>query len=279
MADKTHKSGKTGKIRLDVLVAQRDLAPSREAARRVIMAGEVRVDGEVRDKPGMHVAPDAVLEVRQTPRFVSRGGDKLAAALDTFPVVVTDRVCADVGASTGGFTDCLLQHGAARVYAIDVGYGQLDYRLRADPRVVVMERTNARYVEALDEPVSLIVVDASFISLRYLFPVMRGWVEGETGDLIGLIKPQFEAGKAQVGKGGVVRDPETHRRVLFEVLETAQAEGYAVRGLIPSPLKGPAGNSEFLAWLGIRADPVAEQSALDLETMIATVVAAAHEVL
>jgi 23S rRNA (cytidine1920-2'-O)/16S rRNA (cytidine1409-2'-O)-methyltransferase len=272
MADKRKK---TGKIRLDVLMAQRNLAPSREAARRVIMAGEVRVDGEVRDKPGMHVAPDAVLEVRETPRFVSRGGDKLAAALDAFPVLVTDRVCADVGASTGGFTDCLLQHGAARVYAIDVGYGQLDYRLRADPRVVVMERTNARYVEALDEPVSLIVVDASFISLRYLLPVMRGWIRDETGDLIGLIKPQFEAGKAQVGKGGVVRDPETHRRVLVEVLEAAQAEGYAVRGVIPSPLKGPAGNSEFLAWLEMSA--AANIQGSELEVMIAAAVAAAHE--
>jgi 23S rRNA (cytidine1920-2'-O)/16S rRNA (cytidine1409-2'-O)-methyltransferase len=277
MTDKIKKSGKTDKIRLDMLVAQRDLAPSREAARRMIMAGEVRIDGEVRDKPGMRVAADTVLEVRQTPRFVSRGGDKLAAALDAFPVTVTDRVCADVGASTGGFTDCLLQHGAARVYAIDVGYGQLDYRLRADPRVVVMERTNARYVEALAEPVSLIVVDASFISLRYLFPVMRGWVKDETGDLISLIKPQFEAGKAQVGKGGVVRDPETHRRVLVDVLETAQAEGYAVRGLIASPLKGPAGNSEFLAWLEIGAAAGAQTP--ELETMIAAAVAAAHEAL
>jgi 23S rRNA (cytidine1920-2'-O)/16S rRNA (cytidine1409-2'-O)-methyltransferase len=277
MTDKIKKSGKTDKIRLDMLVAQRDLAPSREAARRMIMAGEVRIDGEVRDKPGMRVAADTVLEVRQTPRFVSRGGDKLAAALDAFPVTVTDRVCADVGASTGGFTDCLLQHGAARVYAIDVGYGQLDYRLRADPRVVVMERTNARYVEALAEPVSLIVVDASFISLRYLFPVMRGWVKDETGDLISLIKPQFEAGKAQVGKGGVVRDPETHRRVLVEVLETAQADDYAVHGLIASPLKGPAGNSEFLAWLEIGVAAGAQTR--ELETMIAAAVAAAHEAL
>jgi 23S rRNA (cytidine1920-2'-O)/16S rRNA (cytidine1409-2'-O)-methyltransferase len=275
MTDKIKKSGKTDKIRLDMLVAQRDLAPSREAARRMIMAGEVRIDGEVRDKPGMRVAADTVLEVRQTPRFVSRGGDKLAAALDAFPVTVTDRVCADVGASTGGFTDCLLQHGAARVYAIDVGYGQLDYRLRADPRVVVMERTNARYVEALAEPVSLIVVDASFISLRYLFRVMRAWVRDGTGDLISLIKPQFEAGKAQVGKGGVVRDPETHHRVLVEVLETAQAEGYGVRGLIASPLKGPAGNSEFLAWLEIGV--AAGEATPELETMIAAAVAAAHE--
>lgn len=238
------------KIRLDLLLAQRNLAPSREAARRMIMAGEVRVAGEVRDKPGMRVAPDVELEVRQTPRFVSRGGDKLAAALAAFAVPVAGRVCADVGASTGGFTDCLLQNGAARVYALDVGYGQLDYRLRADPRVVVMERTNARHVEALAERVSLVVVDASFISLRYLLPVVRGWL-AEAADLITLIKPQFEAGKAQVGKGGVVRDAATHQRVLEDVLASAQADGYTVRGLIPSPLKGPAGNIEFLAWLHI----------------------------
>ncbi|HVO71176.1 MAG TPA: TlyA family RNA methyltransferase [Aggregatilineaceae bacterium] len=238
------------KVRLDVLLAERGLAPSREAARRMIMAGEVRVEGEVRDKPGLRVARDAGVEVRQAPRFVSRGGEKLAAALATFPVSVEDRVCADVGASTGGFTDCLLQSGAARVYAIDVGYGQLDYRLRSDPRVVVIERTNARYIPALDEPVSLIVVDVSFIPLRYLLPVFRGWLT-EVADLIVLIKPQFEAGKGQVGKGGVVRDPEIHRRVLREVLTAARDNGYAVGGVIPSPLQGPAGNVEFLSWLSI----------------------------
>jgi 23S rRNA (cytidine1920-2'-O)/16S rRNA (cytidine1409-2'-O)-methyltransferase len=238
------------KVRLDVLLAERRLAPSREAARRMIMAGEVRVGGEVRDKPGMRVARTVDVEVRQTPRFVSRGGEKLAAALAAFPVSVEDRVCADVGASTGGFTDCLLQCGAARVYAVDVGYGQLDYRLRSDPRVVVIERTNARYVPALDEPVSLIVVDVSFIPLRYLLPVFRGWLT-EAADLIVLIKPQFEAGKGQVGKGGVVRDPEIHRRVLHEVLAVARDNGYTLGGVIPSPLKGPAGNIEFLGWLSI----------------------------
>ncbi len=235
-----------------MLLVQRGLAASREIARRMIMAGEVRVAGAVRDKPGMPVALDAVLDVRQMPRYVSRGGDKLAAALDAFPIAAADQICADVGASTGGFTDCLLQHGAARVYAIDVGYGQLDYRLRGDPRVVVMERTNARYVEALDEPVSLVVIDASFISLRYLLPVIRGWLTS-SADLITLVKPQFEAGKDKVGKGGVVRDPETHRRVLLDVLSAAQTEGYTPHGLIPSPLKGPAGNVEFLAWLRIGA--------------------------
>lgn len=248
------------KVRLDVLLAERNLAPSREVARRLIMAGEVRIDGEVRDKPGMRVPRDAAVQVRQARRFVSRGGDKLAGALAAFPVAVEARVCADVGASTGGFTDCLLQAGAARVYAIDVGYGQLDYRLRTDPRVVVMERTNARYVAALPEPVSLVVVDASFISLKLLLPVLRGWA-ARLADVITLVKPQFEAGKGQVGKGGVVRDPAVHERVLRDVLDDAAAGGFAPRGLIVSPLKGPAGNVEFLAWLTLGQD--APGAALD----------------
>lgn len=256
------------KVRLDVLVAERGLAPSREAARRMIMAGEVRVEGELRDKPGMRVARQVAVEVRQAPRFVSRGGEKLAAALAAFAVNVRDRVCADVGASTGGFTDCLLQHGARRVYAIDVGYGQLDYGLRSDARVVVMERTNARHVTVLDEPVSLVVADVSFISLRYLLPAVRGWLDS-AADLILLIKPQFEAGRGQVGKGGVVRDPETHRRVLADVLDAAQADGFAVSGLIRSPLKGPAGNVEFLAWLRTGQ----EVPAVPLQDLIAGVVA------
>src|SRR5690606_23434854 len=163
--------------------------------------------------------------VRTPPRFVSRGGEKLAGALAAFPVEVAGRVCADVGASTGGLTDCLLQAGAARVYAIDVGYGQLDYRLPTDPRLVVSERTNARHVEALPEPVSLVVVDASFISLRLLLPVLRGWL-APAADVIALVKPQFEAGKGQVGKGGVVRDPAIHARVLRDVLGFAEGTGF-----------------------------------------------------
>jgi 23S rRNA (cytidine1920-2'-O)/16S rRNA (cytidine1409-2'-O)-methyltransferase len=260
------------KVRLDVLLAQRELAASRETARRMIMAGEVRVNGEIRDKPGMRVSPDARVEIKRAPRFVSRGGEKLAAALETFGIDVIGRICADVGASTGGFTDCLLQHGAERVYAIDVGYGQLDYRLRSDPRVVVMERTNARYVETLDESVSLISVDASFISLRLLLPVFRGWITGEA-DLLLLVKPQFEAGKGQVGKGGVVRDPETHRRVLSDVLGAAQTEQYGVRGVMPSPLKGPAGNIEFLAWLAAGT----QTDLLEVDTLIASALDAVHD--
>ena len=236
------------KQRLDILVHQSGLASSREKARAMIMAGEVLVNSVRVDKPGTRVDVEAEVTVKSKPRFVSRGGEKLAAALDAFPVEVSGRVCADVGASTGGFTDCLLQYGAGRVYAIDVGYGQIDYRLRQDERVVVLERTNARYLEKLAEPASLIVMDASFISLRLLLPVLKGWLT-PMADIIPLIKPQFEAGREDVGKGGVVRDTTVHRRVLEEVLASAQTLGFTPRGLIRSPLKGPAGNVEFLTWL------------------------------
>ena len=237
------------KQRLDLLMLERDLAPSREKARAMIMAGEVTVDGKMVDKAGTRIPLTAEIAVKTKPRFVSRGGDKLAGALAAFPIDVSGRICADVGASTGGFTDCLLQNGAAKVYAIDVGYGQIAYTLRTDPRVVVMERTNVRYVESLPERVSLAVMDASFISLRLLLPAVKGWLTPQA-DVIPLIKPQFEAGQQDVGKGGVVRDHGVHARVLEEVLTFAHREGFAVRGLIKSPLKGPAGNIEFLAWLG-----------------------------
>jgi 23S rRNA (cytidine1920-2'-O)/16S rRNA (cytidine1409-2'-O)-methyltransferase len=228
----------------------------------MIMAGEVLVNGTVVDKPGTRVPAAADVSVKTKPRFVSRGGEKLAAALEAFPVEVAGHICADVGASTGGFTDCLLQHGAKRVYAIDVGYGQFDYALRQNSRVVLIERTNARYVEKLEEPVSLVVIDASFISLRLLLPVIKGWLT-IPADVIPLIKPQFEAGRDDVGKGGVVRDTTVHRRVLEAVLTFAQAQGFALRGLIRSPLKGPAGNIEFLAWLTWGdADPSAALSSL-----------------
>ncbi len=234
------------KQRLDLLLVEKALAPSREKAQGLIMAGEVLVDDKMVDKPGMRIAISAEITVKSKPRFVSRGGDKLAGALEAFPVEVGGRIAADVGASTGGFTDCLLQNGAAKVYAIDVGYGQIAYTLREDPRVVVIERTNARYVEHLAEPVCLVVIDASFISLRLLLPTIKNWLT-PTGDLIALIKPQFEAGVDDVGKGG---DTKVHVRVLEEILTFARAQGFAVRGLIRSPLKGPAGNIEFLVWLG-----------------------------
>ncbi len=241
------------KERLDTLMVARALAPSREKARAMIMAGEVLVGDKMIDKPGTFINTAAEITVKSKPRFVSRGGDKLAGALEAFPIDVSGRICADVGASTGGFTDCLLQNGATKIYAIDVGYGQIDYRLRQDERVVVIERTNARYLKLLAEPVSLVTIDASFISLRLLLPVIKGWLT-PSADLIPLIKPQFEAGQHDVGKGGVVRDTQVHARVLEEVLAAAQAQGFTVRGLIKSPLKGPAGNVEFLAWLGWGGD-------------------------
>ncbi len=241
------------KIRLDVLLHQRGLIESREKARAMIMAGEVTVNGVLVDKPGTKINEADELILKAKPRYVSRGGDKLEGALRDFAYDPTGRICADVGASTGGFTDCLLQHGAEKVYAIDVGYGILDHRIRIDPRVVVIERTNARYVEKLAEPVNLVVVDASFISVKILLPTIKAWLMPQA-DLIILIKPQFEAGKKDVGKGGVVKSASIHKRILHEVLEFAVGLGFAVRGLTTSPLKGPAGNTEFLAWLSVGGD-------------------------
>jgi len=252
------------KLRLDLLIVERGLAESRSLAQRLVMAGQVRVNGEIELKPSTNVPPDARLEIDQGARFVSRGGEKLQAALDAFPIAVQGRVCADVGASTGGFTDCLLQHGARRVYAIDVGKGILHWKLRQDPRVVVMEGINARHVEALPEPISLATVDASFISLKILLPVIRNWFPGQLDELeagfpqsgnasvVALIKPQFEAGRSEVARGqGVVRDPQIHHRVLMDVLSFVSQTGYQIQGLIRSPILGPKGNVEFLAWLNL----------------------------
>lgn len=239
---------KAGHQRLDLIVHQRGLAPTREKARGMIMAGEVSVNGVIVDKPGTKFPETIEIALKEKPRFVSRGGEKLEGALKHFPIVVTDTTCADVGASTGGFTDCLLQNGASRVYAIDVGYGILDSTLRNDPRVVVMERTNARHLESLPEPVSLVVIDASFISLKLILPPIQNWLTPQS-DIIALIKPQFEAGKKEVDKGaGVIRDPNIHRRVLHEVADFALSLGFKLTGLERSPLLGPAGNVEFLAW-------------------------------
>ncbi len=245
------------KMRLDVLLVERGLAASRSQAQRLIMAGQVRVDGQMAMKPAQAVSPEAQVEVLSPPRFVSRGGEKLAAALTAFPIRVEGRVCADVGASTGGFTDCLLQHGAAKVYAIDVGKGQLDWRLRNDPRVVVMEGVNARYLTRLPEVVTFVTVDVSFISLRVLLPVLRGWFDPrQSGEMVALIKPQFEAGRREAARGrGVIRDPAVHLRVLHEVLGFAQTHGYKVAGLLRSPVRGPKGNVEFLTWLQVAQPP------------------------
>ncbi len=239
------------KVRVDQLLVQRGLAASREKAQRLILAGAVRVNGSMADKPGHTVSddPDLILTVEAAERFVGRGGLKLEKAFEAFGLDVTGRVCLDVGASTGGFTDCLLQHGAARVYAVDVGRGQLDWRLRNDPRVVVREGVNARYLKPgdLPEPVSFAVADVSFISLTKILPAVTPLMV--SGDLVTLIKPQFEAGPEKVGKGGVVRDPAVREQVVEEV----RAFGGRLPGLVwqaccESPLKGPAGNVEFLAW-------------------------------
>jgi len=238
---------KAGRERLDEALVVRGLAESRSQARALVMAGAVRVGGRIVDKPGMPL-PEGALEVAGGGRFVSRGGEKLQRALDRFPVDPTGWVCADLGASTGGFTDCLLQAGAVRVYAVDVGRGQIHWRLRQDPRVVTIERQNARYLESLPEPVALVVADVSFISLALILPTMRRLLV-PAGQALTLVKPQFEAGRGAVGKGGVVRDPATHRSVLHQFLVDARREGFGTRGLIPSPLRGPAGNVEFLAHL------------------------------
>jgi len=226
----------------------RGLAETRSQAQRLIAAGEVSIGDEVADKPGHTVPADVEVRVRAALRYVSRGGLKLAAALAAFGVNPAGWVCADIGASTGGFTDCLLQHGAARVYAVDVGYGQLAWSLRTDPRVVSIERANIRYLAALPEPVALATVDVSFIGLGLVLPRIAALLV-PAGQVIALIKPQFEVGKGQVGKGGVVRDPQLHRSAIEKVLAEAAALGLAPAGLIRSPITGPAGNVEFLAWL------------------------------
>lgn len=238
----------SSKQRVDLLLVERGLADSRSLARRLVMSGQVWADDQLVHKPSETLPPEARLEVRGGARYVSRGGDKLAAALDEFQIEPSGWICADVGSSTGGFTDCLLQHGAGRVYAIDVGYGVLHWKLRNDARVFLMERTNARYLQRLPEPVRLITIDVAFISLALILPRAVEWLQPE-GEIVALVKPQFEAGPDQVGKGGVVRDPLVHRQVLERVLAQAGQVGLWPRGLLRSPLVGPKGNIEFLAWL------------------------------
>ena len=229
--------------RLDLLLLHRGLVVSRQQAQQLIRAGRVRSAGRVLDKPGTEVDPDLPLEVEQPPRFVSRGGEKLGAALEQLPIRVEGRVCLDGGISTGGFSDCLLQHGAARIYGIDVGYGQTAWSLRTDPRLVLRERTNLRHLtpEQLYGPEDpwpdLAVADVSFISLTRVLPALRG------------LKPQFEVGRERVGKGGVVRDPLAHRDAIATVIAAAEPLGWCAAGLVGSPITGPAGNHEYLLWL------------------------------
>jgi 23S rRNA (cytidine1920-2'-O)/16S rRNA (cytidine1409-2'-O)-methyltransferase len=255
------------KVRADELVVQQGLADSRSKAKALIVAGDVRSGDRLIQKPAEMLDADLPLELRAKLPFVSRGGLKLDHALTEFGIDVNGVVAADLGASTGGFTDVLLQRGAARVYAIDVGYGQLDYRLRTDPRVVVMERVNARYLETLPEPVGFVCVDVSFISLEHMLPV-AGRLLSPGGDLVTLVKPQFEAGKDAVGRGGVVRDDRVRRDVVTRVIEMATSNNLLIHGLVRSPITGPAGNVEYLAWFRKGA------AGLNSESLVETVFAA-----
>ena len=239
------------KERLDVALVARGLAETRAKAQASIMSGIVYVNGLKVDKAGTPVAADAALEVRgHTLRYVSRGGLKLEKAMAAFPITLTDCICADIGASTGGFTDCMLQNGAQKVYAVDVGYGQLDWKLRGDPRVVCMERTNARYLthEQIPQELDFASVDVSFISLGLILPALDGLLSPE-GEAVCLVKPQFEAGREKVGKKGVVRDPAVHLEVLEAFLRHAKENHFTVLGITYSPIRGPEGNIEYLGYL------------------------------
>jgi 23S rRNA (cytidine1920-2'-O)/16S rRNA (cytidine1409-2'-O)-methyltransferase len=236
------------KRRIDTLMVERGLVESRAKAQALIMAGEVVVGEKVITKPGTQVSEEAEITILEPPPFVSRGGVKLAYALERFQLDVTGKVVADIGASTGGFTDCLLQHGASRVYAVDVGYGQLDYRLRQDPRVVVMERVNARYPFPLPEKVDLVTMDLSFISVTKVIPSVAKLLKDE-GYLLVLLKPQFEARRGEVGKGGVIKEPQLHARVLGRFITWVVGQGLRLKGLVASPILGASGNVEFFVLL------------------------------
>lgn len=255
------------KIRLDQLLFDRGLTPSRERARSSIMAGLVYVEGQKADKPGMGVAEDARVELRgESLPYVSRGGLKLAKALRVFDVSPRGCVCMDCGASTGGFTDVMLQNGAVKVYAVDVGYGQLAWSLRSDPRVVCLERTNVRYLtgDTIPEPIDFATADLSFISLRLVLGAVRDRLKPH-GNMICLVKPQFEAGKDKVGKKGVVRDGAVHREVLADFIAYSREAGFGLRGLDYSPIRGPEGNIEYLAWIEKDGESIAPP---DLEALV-----------
>jgi len=257
------------KQRLDILLVERSLCESRQLAQRLIRAGEVMVNQVVMDKPGTLISTEAMIRVKERSPFVSRGGEKLAHALEYFHLNVAERIALDGGISTGGFTDCLLQKGVKQVYGVDVGYGQVDWRIRTDPRVVLKERTNLRYLspEALysgEDPANLAVVDVSFISLTKVLPAL--WtLLAPPRELVALVKPQFEVGRSRVGKKGVVRDPKDHSQAIATVYESASHLGWSYRGLIHSPITGPAGNIEYLLWLQMSSGDRPES--LDLSTI------------
>lgn len=258
------------KTRLDVLMVQRGLAESREKAKAVIMSGNVFVDGQREDKAGASFGEKAVIEVKGNPlKYVSRGGLKLEKAVECFEVSLTDRICMDVGSSTGGFTDCMLQNGAKKVYAIDVGRGQLDWKLRQDERVVCMEKTNIRYVkpEDLGEPIEFSSIDVSFISLTKVLGPIRDYLTPE-GEIAALIKPQFEAGREKVGKKGVVREKSTHHEVIEKVAGYAHSIGFEVKNIDFSPIKGPEGNIEYLIHLKKCAEGPAPEISIDLQSVV-----------
>ena len=257
----------SNKTRLDVLLTERGLLDSRQKAQATIMSGIVFVNGQRVDKVGTAVSNDALIEIRGTTLpYVSRGGLKLEKAMQTFPLTLTGKICADIGASTGGFTDCMLQNGAKKVYAVDVGYGQLDWKLRNDARVVCMERTNARYLthEEIPEELDFASVDVSFISLKLSIPALYGLLR-EGGEIACLIKPQFEAGREKVGKKGVVRDPAVHLEVLEHFLIHAKENHFTVLGITYSPIRGPEGNIEYLGFLRKSEEP---DAAVDLQAIV-----------
>lgn len=270
--------GRQKKKRIDQLLVEKDFFPSREQAQRALMAGVVFYRGECIDKPGTRVDPSGEIEVKGDPcPFVSRGGLKLEGVLDKFDIKPEGRIALDSGASTGGFTQCLLQRGAKQVFAVDVGYGQLAWKLRQDPRVVVLERTNLRYLTPaeLGTKVDLVTLDLSFISLRKVFPAVRGLLQ-EGGEVVTLVKPQFEAGREHVGKGGIVKDPEIHFAVLEKVIASARENSFQVQGITYSPLPGTDGNLEFFLWLAAGRE---DQTGRDFSEEIQAVVLQAHDML
>ena len=259
----------SNKIRLDVAVFEGGYAPSREKAKAIIMAGQVYVNNQKIDKAGTEIKRDDKLEVRgATLKYVSRGGLKLEKAMQCFPIILKDKVCMDVGASTGGFTDCMLQNGAKKVYSIDVGYGQLAWKLRTDERVVNLERTNFRYVtrEQVPDEIDFSSVDVSFISLYHILPVLNSLL-ANSGEAVCLIKPQFEAGREKVGKKGVVRDPKVHEEVIHKVIDFALENGFSVHNLSYSPIKGPEGNIEYLVYIEKNSESKKEET-IDVEAIV-----------